>query len=311
MIYGIMLNPAIDRTQIIPDFSIGRTQKVQSTRVFYAGKGLNVVRTLSLLDYPATCLAFIGRHDLTSYYQTNPKLKIESVPVSGYTRNNITILDPVKKSETHLREPGFTITETDWHNFVEKFTEMLGPGDMVLLSGSLPPGAPADAYARLIRIAHDKRVFSAVDSSGNALKYAVKAMPDLIKINRNELTDWAKASLGDTPICLENAARKLIANGISRAVITDGQTGAWAFSDQEIWQASFSGTIRTGINTVGCGDAFFGGLIAQISEKKSLRDALEFATACGTANTLTPGAGTISADDVDNCLKLIITRKQR
>lgn len=304
-----MLNPAIDRTQIIPNFSIGLTQKVQSTRVLYAGKGLNVVRTLSILNQPATCLAFIGQHDLNGYSQANPKLKIDAIPVAGSTRHNITIIDPENNTETHLREPGFIISETEWRHFEEKFTRIISACDMVLLSGSLPPGAPGDAYARLIRIARNKNAFSAVDSSGNALKHAIEATPDLIKINRRELDDWTQAVF-HAKLSLENAAQKLLATGISRVIITRGKNGAQAYSKQGSWQTSFTDTIQPGINTVGCGDAFFGGLIAKLSDGKSFADAITFATACGTANTLTPGAGIVIKTDIAKCIRSINTQKQ-
>ncbi|MCK5738762.1 hypothetical protein KAH55_06255, partial [bacterium] len=206
-------------------------------------------------------------------------------------------------------EPGFTITKTTWQNFIGKFTDTISSGDTVLLSGSLPPGAPEDSYAQLIRIAHKKKAFSAIDSSGNALKHAIEAVPNLVKINHKELDDWATATF-KTSVSLDKAAQKLIASGIPHVTITCGQNGARSFSNQKIWQTSFSKTIRTGINTVGCGDAFFGGLIAKLTDGKPLEETLAFATACGTANTLTPGAGVIQADDINNCLKSIITQKR-
>src|SRR5206468_3577833 len=55
--------------------------------------------------------------------------------------------------------------------------------------GSLPPGVPEDLYAQLVHAARAAGVKVAVDTSGPPLLAALRAGPDLVKPNREELAE--------------------------------------------------------------------------------------------------------------------------
>ena len=72
------------------------------------------------------------------------------------------------------------------------FRKLVGTCSAVTLSGSLPPGVPADFYARLTSIANEADVPVFLDSSGDALKQGVEGgKPYLIKPNMKEFAELA------------------------------------------------------------------------------------------------------------------------
>ncbi|BAS13233.1 tagatose-6-phosphate kinase [Arthrobacter sp. Hiyo8] len=54
---------------------------------------------------------------------------------------------------------------------------------------SLPPGAPADFYPALVRLAHDAGIPAVVDTSGPGIIAAARAGADLLKPNNHELLE--------------------------------------------------------------------------------------------------------------------------
>src|SRR5699024_6008676 len=52
---------------------------------------------------------------------------------------------------------------------------------------SLPPGCPADYYARLLRVAQGKTCRCVLDADGAPLREGLKARPWMLKPNRAEL----------------------------------------------------------------------------------------------------------------------------
>ncbi|HCF59605.1 MAG TPA: 1-phosphofructokinase, partial [Myxococcales bacterium] len=59
----------------------------------------------------------------------------------------------------------------------------LGPGRVLVMAGSLPPGVPTDCYARFVRAAKRRGATVLLDAAGEPLSLGVAERPDLIKPN--------------------------------------------------------------------------------------------------------------------------------
>lgn len=54
MIFTVTLNPAVDKTVVIPDFKAGTVNRIQCIRQDAGGKGLNVSKCLEAMNEPST-----------------------------------------------------------------------------------------------------------------------------------------------------------------------------------------------------------------------------------------------------------------
>jgi len=145
----VTLNPAVDKTLVIPDFRLERVVRVSEVFIYPSGKGVNVARVLVRLGVSAICLGFVGGYAGAFLADGLSREGIEHdfTTVGDETRINLTIRDPKTGLEVHLVEPGSRISEGDWYRFVETYERHLKEASWVALCGSLPPGAPSDSYA--------------------------------------------------------------------------------------------------------------------------------------------------------------------
>ena len=114
---------------------------------------------------------------------------VRFVTVREETRQNITLFDEFRGLYTKINEPGATVEPRHVEAMEVLLTTMIKPGDWVAFCGSLPPGAPADLYARLICLVHKRGGYAILDSSGTALRKGITAHPYAIKPNEHEAAE--------------------------------------------------------------------------------------------------------------------------
>src|SRR5690606_35624306 len=103
--------------------------------------------------------------------------------------------------------------------------EHSAPGDWVVLCGSLPPAVPADQYAVMVSMLRSRGRPVAVDTSGEALRLAVAAGPDLVKPNRHELGEVVGGELATVADVLA-AAHEVHRSGVGQVLVSLGADGA-------------------------------------------------------------------------------------
>ena len=189
MIVTVTLNPALDLTYDVAALVPHGTHRVATVHERPGGKGLNVARVLHRLGEPVLATGLLGG---PTGARVAGLLTAEGVPssfveIAGETRRTVAVVDP--GDATGFWEPGPAITPPEWAAFVSHFRSLLPRADVVTLSGSLPPGLPADAYADLIALARANNVPTILDASGPALAAGLRARPSIIKPNVTELTE--------------------------------------------------------------------------------------------------------------------------
>src|SRR5690606_23287284 len=139
------------------------------------------------------------------------------VPVDGPVRENVAIVEP-DGTVTKVNEPGPRFDDAVAEALLAATAEAASEARWVVGSGSLPPGAPVDLYAQLVRRVRDRGCRVAIDTSGDPLAAAVDAGPDLVKPNHDELaalTGVAVRTFGD----VVSAARTLLERGVGTALV--------------------------------------------------------------------------------------------
>jgi 1-phosphofructokinase len=288
MIATFTANPSVDRTIEVDRLERGAVVRAIGTRTDAGGKGVNVARALVANGTPARAVLPCGGAEgrqLADLLADVPGLDVVTVPVSHPVRANVTVVEP-DGTTTKLNEPGPVLDEGELRALVDAFIDAAIGADWAVLSGSLPPGAPADLYAAVTVQLHDVGVRVAVDSSGAALGRALAAGPDLVKPNRDELASVVGGPVDDLGAAVDAAVRMrslvpagiavLVSLGAAGALLVDGTDAVHAESEPVV--------VRS---TVGAGDAALAGFLHAGARGAA---ALVEAVAWGTAATTLPGS---------------------
>jgi tagatose 6-phosphate kinase len=287
MIVTVTANLALDVTYSVDSLRPGTTHRVRTVRKQAGGKGVNVARLLSQLGHPTLILGLAGgltgqqaREDLLA-----AGLNHQLVPMPGETRQTLTVV--AGGDATVFSEPGSLIDDATWTALEASVSQALIDGATVLVcSGSLPPGAPADGYATLVRLARAHHVPVVVDAEGEPLLQAAKAGADLVKPNAAELT--FTTGLTDH----RQAAQSLRESGATAVAVSLGANGIYAVTAHGTWRAR--PPHRAAGNPTGAGDAAVAAFAAGIAGSATWPDLLRHAIALSAAAVAAPVAGAAS-----------------
>ena len=136
------------------------------------------------------------------------------------------------------------------------------------------------------------RVPLAVDARGPFLRHALTSGPDLVKVNSSEATEVVGER--GSPVAVATELRRVAGGDRHAVVVTLGAEGAVAIDEEG---TTLRATLEArGRYPVGSGDAFLGGLVAELDGGGTLRVALASALGAGAANAELPGAGRLERE---------------
>lgn len=279
MIVTVTPNPAIDRIVVVRGFRSAGINRATIERVDIGGKGINVARNLARLGCEVVATGFLGTDAVRGVLPplAASGIRTDFVGVPGDIRVNLKILDPASAEETEINEAGPFVSDGALDELLEKLARLARRCSVMVFSGSLPPGAPDDFYARGIRIARAAGAKTVLDTAGAPLRCGLSAAPDLVKPNRAE----AEELLGVSAVDPVMAARRLLGCGAATVVVSLGAAGAVSASASGIWRtAPPELAVR---NTVGAGDSMVAALAFALSLSLPAPDALRAATALSAA----------------------------
>jgi 1-phosphofructokinase family hexose kinase len=307
MIFTVTLNPSLDRTLSVPELNPGAIQRGRLVREDLGGKGVNVSRSLRALGIPSRILGFAGGWSGAALRDglLAEGFDVSFVQVGAGIRQNITLLDESSGQYTKINELGPEI-QTQYVSTLEEQIESLArPGDLWAFCGSLPPGAPADLYARLIERVQKSQALAFLDTSGSALRWGAGARPFSIKVNTDEAGELLAQSLeGDLEI--SRLAGDLLEGATRLVVLTRGAQGlVLAMGEQKVVAVPPQVHVRS---SVGAGDATLAGLLWGVAEKCDPATLARRAVACGTAAAMQEGTGVGEAALVQELLEKIEIR---
>ena len=255
------------------------------------------------LGLDVQCLGLMGKdgsEELTSLIEKeNLKHFFQVIP--GHVRTNTKIVSKRGQGVTELNEPGPVVDQATLESFFQMAREKTTDSDMVVLTGSLPPGCPEGTYRDLLKILEGKKCI--LDTEGKELELAAKgACPYLIKPNLKEM----EATLGmelRTMRTIRDAALIFIRLGVEHAVVSMGEMGAMYVSAEK---TLFAPALRVETkSTVGAGDAMIGGMLLGYEKEKSMSKAFRYGIAAGAASVMTEGTQLIVREDFDRLLDMV------
>ncbi len=296
-ILTVIAKPAVDKTAIIPNFRLGEIHRPQELIVLPGGKGLNVARAARTLGAGVFACLLLAGHAGEWLIEA---LAREGIPAAaafspGETRAALSVIDLVNSRVTEVYENGPAVTLAAWQGFEDLVVDHAAGAGWVCLSGSLPEGAPADGYARMM--ARFSRVPVLLDVYGPGTPEALACRPLVVKINQAEAAQTTGLPIA-TPDQALAAAHRLCQMGAQSAVVTLGRVGAVGvdFAGRPFgWKAPSVAAV----SAVGSGDAFLAGIAVSLQRGLSLPACARLGAAAGAANALTPGAGRFSLSDAE------------
>lgn len=301
MIYTVTLNPALDKTVEIPGMALDTVNRITEMRTDPGGKGINVSKVIAKLGGESCAVGILGGGSgkMLEKLLENENFTTQFRFVEGQTRTNLKIIDREGHTNTDINEPGLTVTAAELDALLRELLAELRPGDIVVLAGSLPKGAPQDTY-RTWTAACKKagaRVF--LDADGALLAEGLKAAPYLIKPNDGELSRLAGKKL-ETLEELTAEGRRLLERGIERVVISLGGRGAlYLRKGSTIYAEGLKVPVGS---TVGAGDSVVAALAYAEAQGLSEEEAVRLSTAAGAANVMCSGTQAAEREAVEALL---------
>lgn len=291
-IMTLTLNPCVDRTLWVEDFG----KPPVRTESMSGGKGVNVARVLSALGEDCIAVAPCGGEGGKEFAQLAVSEGVHLIPVqiSGNTRTIDTFVRASDFAQQVTREPGPDLTEEEINRIRDTVLSHLDGCAVLAVCGSASCEHGARLIRELIVEAKMRGVRTLLDSNGAALTEGAKAVPDVLKINEQELSQLVEPS-GDA--MHPEAARLTMEQGVGRMLLTLGERGC----AQYLWeQVSFCPAPKVDcINAVGSGDCFTAAWLHAQIRGFSDDGALLLANAAGAANAVQFPAARIRREDIE------------
>lgn len=308
MIYTVTLNPALDKTVEIPGMALDTVNRVTSMRIDPGGKGINVSKVIAKLGGESCAVGILGGESGRTLLAALERegLRTHFRFVEGQTRTNLKIIDRALHTNTDINEPGLTVSPADLDALLRDLLGMVHEGDIVVLAGSLPQGAPQDTYRVWTAACREKGARVCLDADGVLLAEGLKAAPYLIKPNEDELSRLVGHRLTDTDELIAEG-RRLLKGGVTRVVISLGERGALYLRRNEVLYAEGL-SVPVG-STVGAGDSVVAALAYADSLGMSDEDAVRLSTATGAANVMCSGTQPAEREAVEKLLPQVKIRR--
>lgn len=304
-IITLTVNPALDKSAKVDGLIPTQKLKCHSIQYQPGGGGINISRMLKRLGAETLCI-FASGGDTGKYLSellTKETVKPEIIPVKAWTRENLSVVDTQSNLQYRFGMPGNELSKTELGAIMDLLLKKVNSEDMLVLSGSLAENMPTDYYAQLIKLFADKNVKIMIDTSGPALKEALKENVFLMKPNQRELAQLAGKEF------LYTAEQEAIAIDLVNAkkaqyvVVSLGARGAFiACKEGVFYKSTPSVKVKS---TIGAGDSMVAGLIYGIQNNFPPEKILKWGVACGVATTMSEGTALGSKENIDKVLKLM------
>lgn len=303
MIATITANPSVDRRYNIKKLEENTVQRTSVYQATAGGKGINVARVINSLDKKVAAMGFLGGNSGDFIYNELKDLNIENnfTKIRENTRTCINIIDENHKS-IEILESGPEINKKEKLRFLDNYKNNITNYEIITISGSLPTGIEKEFYKKIIKIAKQYNKMVILDSSGRALKCGIKAKPDIIKPNKNEVEDLVGFSL-ETEKDYLKAGKNLQSMGAKNIALTLGKEGMYYLTEKEAYKVGIPEV--KAVNVTGSGDSVVAGLAIALQQDMDIKRMLKFSNSCGVANAVEKKTGFVILQNVKKYMKEI------
>ena len=306
-ILTVTANPSIDTTATV-DLVIAEAKlRCASPSHLPGGGGINVSRAIRELGGSSTAIYPAGGYygGLLKHLLDVEGLSHLPLDIEDLTREDLIVLEKSTGRQFRFGMPGPLMKETDIKRMLEAIRSISPKPHYVVASGSLPPGAPQDFYARVADVSREIGARLIVDTSGRPLQIAARSDLFILKPNLRELAQIIGHDIRDETE-IRPAARSVLETGGSEAVVVSlGPVGALLVTKSESLFVR-APAVRV-VSRVGAGDSLVAGIVFSLSQGASLEDSVRYGVASSSAAVMSPDIQLCRHRDVERLYKVIRT----
>jgi 1-phosphofructokinase family hexose kinase len=231
----------------------------------------------------------------------------EPVWVGGTNRIAHVIAEEKTNIHSHIITGEVIVSPDQKQEFVNKFRMRVKEAAWVIFAGSLPPSINADFYSELIAIAKEAKVQTLIDSQKQYIIEAIKAKPDIAKMNWEEF-EWTFNKKADSIESLISQAKQLYyETGLKNLVMTLGKQGILAFTNEGNYLAK--APVQNPVSAAGAGDAVSSTLVYRLLNGDTWASSLKWSGAVSAAAVLTERTGDVNMADAERIYGEVVVTK--
>ena len=290
-IVTITVNPALDLSTEAPAVVPDRKLRCTTMLVHPGGGGVNVSRAIKNLGGTSKTLIALGGEtgDRVARLLSEEGLEVVPLGVTHPTRESFSVRDQATGLQYRFMMPGPEWTPEDCEVARKTILDAVTEGALVVPSGSMPPGLPADFFLDLTGDIAARGGRMILDTSGAALERAARAKAGLYVL-RMDLAE-AEELCGHPLKRIEDVAalaRQLKADGAAEIVMiaADAQ-GTVIVTDD--WCGLTRPPFVVPHSKIGGGDSFIGAFTLALARGDDPVTACEWGTAAAASAVTQPG----------------------
>lgn len=287
MVITVTVNPAIDDTILADRIAFEDRGYILSRGQSAGGRGLNASLVLHSFGVDTLAIVTCGGETGRIFEASVARLGIryEAVGIEQSLRSNLIITDR-QGLTVKLNEPGPRITEEELERLEAVIRKHLPQAKWLLLCGSLPPGAPAEFYQRLVKAAREVGVPTLLDIDGDVLQFALEYKPTVVTPNQHEASQLINKAIV-TRQHFRSAVQRILAMGAESVILSLGSRGAFAATQNEI--VEIVPPRVDAVSPIGAGDALNAAFVWARVNGHDFVTAAKWGVAAGTASARLPG----------------------
>ncbi len=294
-IVTLTVNPALDKSAhfrgLVPEQKI----RCETPRYDAGGGGINVSKAISRLKGVSKAIFTSGGASgkMLKELIAKENIPFEAIEIHSWTRESFVAVDDNTNLQYRFGFKGAEVNEAEKEQIIDTIKNL--KCRYLVISGSLNEGLPVDFYKQIAEIVKKSNVKLVADVYGEPMKKLLESGVYMMKPNVGELAKL----IGVEHLEIEEvnqAAKQIIAKGQAEIVVVSlGPQGAVMVTKDSYDFVPAPHVPKR--STVGAGDSMVGGIVWALSQNNSLKEAMRWGVACGTAATMNEGTQLFELED--------------
>lgn len=294
-IVTLTVNPALDKSAhfrgLVPEQKI----RCETPRFDAGGGGVNVSKAIARLGGVSKAIFTSGgaSGQLLKELIAKENIPFESIEIHSWTRESFVAVDDNTNLQYRFGFKGAEVNTVEKEEIIRVIQEL--KCKYLVISGSLNEGLPVDFYKQIAEIVKKSNIKLIADVYGEPMKKLLESGVYMMKPNVGELAKLIGVERIEMKEVYE-AVKQIITKGQAEIVVVSlGPQGAvMATKDSYDFVPAPHVPKRS---TVGAGDSMVGGIVWALSQNKSLKEAMRWGVACGSAATMNEGTQLFKGED--------------